>query len=89
MKTDGRIIRLVAAAVFAASALGGCWLDDDDDDVVGGGDNVNVPADAGASVASFVAFLGGLSTTDETSLPLQGVGAFVAPTDETGGPVDL
>ncbi len=89
MKTN---LRWVAAATVAATLLGGCW-DDDDDDVVGGGggggSGTSVPADAGASVPNYLAFLTGLSATDETSEPLGGVDAFVAPTDDTGDPGPL
>ena len=93
MKTN-KLFRLGGSAVLVAAlvALGGC-------DGGGGGGfaaapaapaaSTTVPDSAGASGASFVAFIMGL-ISDETSEPLTFNATFPAtPEDNTGDPVPL
>ena len=74
----------LAAAVAATLGLSACGGDGGG----GGGGNgqaggdTAVPASAGASVASFMSFLQGLDTNDETSEPLTLSDGFAVPDDE-------
>ena len=76
---------LAAALVLAA----GCSNNNDNNNGGGGGGGnqgpgaaVTVPESAGDSVASFVAYVMGLSATDETSEPLLIKDSFAVPPDE-------
>ena len=76
---------LAAALVLVA----GC--SNNSDDVNNTGTNPNpavagtVPDSAGASAASFITFLMALSSSDETSEPLQIKDSFAVPPDESEG----
>jgi hypothetical protein len=79
---------LAACGLIAASGLTGCWGNDDD------GPRpptpiTEVPDSAGVSTTSFVSFLLGLSTGDESSEPLTIQDTFAVPADETGEPTPL
>lgn len=84
MKTTYKpwLAALAAALVLAA----GCSSNSDNNG--GGGGNpgpgaaASVPDSAGASVASFMAYLMGLSASDETSEPLLIKDSFAVPPDE-------
>ncbi len=90
MKTTYKpwLAALAAALVLAA----GCSNNDNGNNGVGNGGGGNpgpgaaasVPDSAGASVASFMAFLMGLSASDETSEPLLIKDSFAVPPDEVG-----
>jgi hypothetical protein len=80
----------LALTLGVALALSGCWDDDDDDD---GGTPVvvdgEVPDSAGASSTSFIEFIQGLGSDDETSEPLTIREGFTVPADDDGEPVPL
>jgi hypothetical protein len=85
MKNHRRL--LAATGLMAALAVAGCWGDDDDPapPTVA----TEVPDSAGVDTASFVAFILGLSTSDESSEPLTIGDAFAVPADETSEPTPL
>jgi hypothetical protein len=68
---------LLALMLGLALGLGGCWDDDDDDDPVTAGGEV--PDSAGATSASFIEFIRGLNSNDETSEPLLIRDGFTTP----------
>lgn len=76
---------LAAALVLA----GGCSSNNDDNNGGGGGGSpgpgvaASVPDSAGVSGTSFLAYLMGLSATDETSEPLLIKDSLAVPADET------
>lgn len=86
---------LAATGLTAALILAGCWGDDNNDPeppapspppiVV----STEVPDSAGVSVASFVSFILGLSSNDETSEPLTIKDTFSVPADESAEPSPL
>lgn len=85
MKITRNIWLLPGLAI--ALIVGGCAGGDD-----GTGATVDptvVPASAGESPAAFMAFLGTLSATDETSEPLTLSDNFAVPDDETNDPQPL
>lgn len=91
MKANSRLRAVgLALTVGLALGLGGCWDDDDDDD---GGTPVvvdgEVPDSAGASSTSFIEFIQGLDSSDDTSEPLLIRDGFTTPADDDGEPAPL
>jgi hypothetical protein len=90
MKTNAKLWLaggLAAALVTLTACSGGS-----DSTVVGNQPQTgpgSVPDSAGTSVGGFIAFLKGLSQTDETSEPLVIKDSFAVPADETGVPEPL
>jgi hypothetical protein len=94
MKTNRKL--MAAALAATVLALSGCWNDNNNNDST---DPVvppvvvvpaaAVPDSSGLSVASFVSFILGLSTTDEVSEPLQIKDLFSVPVDESSEPAVL
>ena len=80
---------LAAGGLMAALALAGCWDDNNNSDTVPPVASTEVPDSAGVSTASFVAFILGLSASDESSEPLTLKDTFAVPADETGEPTPL
>jgi hypothetical protein len=87
MKTHRKL--LAAIGLIAALGLAGCWGSDDDDPVATVATSTDVPDSAGVSTASFVSFILGLSTTDESSEPLALKDTFAVPADESAEPTPL
>jgi hypothetical protein len=79
---------LAATGLIAALSLAGCW-DDNNSDPVPSTPSTEVPDSAGASTATFVSFILGLSVTDESSEPLTIKDTFAVPADESAEPTPL
>lgn len=77
---------LLSSLAAALVLVAGCSNNSDDN--AGGNPGLitagTVPDSAGASVASFMAFLMSLSSSDETSEPLLIKDSFAVPVDEAG-----
>ena len=83
MKAHSRLRAVgLALTVGLALGLGGCWDDDDDDDQSPSGSATEVPDSAGASSASFIQFIQGLASDDETSEPLLFKDSFTSPAED-------
>ena len=82
MKTHRNL--LAATGLVAALALTGCGGGNDDSQAA-----TAVPDSAGASSASFVSYIQGLSDSDETSEPLSIPESFSGPANETDDPIPL
>ena len=77
----------VVASVLALSACGGGGDGNGGGGGGGGGGNVNtVPDSAGATTASFIAFIQALALNDETSEPLVFGSSFAAPVEDLTEP---
>ena len=79
---------LAAASLVAALSLAGCW-GDSNNDVVAPVASTDVPDSAGASTASWVSFILGLSGSDESSEPLTIKDTLDGPADEGAEPTPL
>ncbi|MEO8859048.1 MAG: hypothetical protein ABI343_18840 [Burkholderiaceae bacterium] len=80
---------LVASAMTTALVLYGCGGGGGGGDGGGNVEAASVPDSASASVSAFIAFIAGLSGSDETSEPLVIGDTFAAPTDDASDPQTL
>jgi hypothetical protein len=79
---------LVVTGLIAAFCLAGCGGSDNNGSVSPTGSPV-VPESSGVSTDSFVSYIRGLSSDDESSEPSTLTDSFAAPADETSEPTPL
>jgi hypothetical protein len=79
---------MAATGLIAALGLAGCWGSNGDDPVLPTASS-DIPDSAGVGTAALMAFILGLSGTDESSEPLKIKDTFAVPADETAEPTPL